>query len=95
MSDVNLSQKERDMDALLEKFRADQYGQIASAREDGRDQGRIEGLAEGRVEGLAEGVRQNQVANARAALRMGLSVTDVAAITGLDVAAVRQLGATG
>jgi len=76
ISDVNLSRKERDMDALLEKFRADQYGQIASAREDGRD----------------EGVRQNQVANARAALRLGLSVADVVAITGLDANVVAGLG---
>ena len=88
ISDVNLSQKERDMDALLEKFRADQYGQIASARREGRD----EGLAQGRTEGLARGVRETQVANARAALGMGLAVADVAAITGLDVVAVRQLG---
>jgi len=79
IDDANLSQKERDMDALLEKFRADQYGQIAYARNEGLTQGRV------------EGARENQVANARAALALGLPVADVAAITGLDTNAVQQL----
>jgi len=38
-----------------------------------------------------EGARENQLANARVALKMGLSHADIAEITGLDPAAVDQL----
>jgi len=84
---VNLSQEERDMDKLLEKALATQEAVIDYAREEGRS----EGMQQGRSEGIEQGTRENQLANARVALRMGLAHADVAEITGLDVATVDRL----
>ena len=72
---VNLSQKERNMDKLLEKAIADQEDALDYARE----------------EGIEQGTRETQLANARVALRMGLAHADVAEITGLDPATIDQL----
>ena len=84
---VNLSSEERSMIDAAEKWELDQRADRYYAKKEARE----EGLAEGRAEGRAEGSRQNQLANARAALRLGLNRADVAEITGLDAATVKQL----
>ncbi|OAT79813.1 hypothetical protein [Desulfotomaculum copahuensis] len=46
--------------------------------------GKLEGLREGKLAGLKEGELKGKLAVARAALRKGFSVDDVAGITGLN-----------
>jgi len=67
-----------------EKFLWDQWAREHYAREEGMEQGREEGMEQGREEARQE--------NARNALRMGLSVAQVAQITGLDPSDVEALG---
>jgi len=80
---VNLSQKERDMDKVLEKAIATQEDAIDYARE--------EGIEQGIAQGMERGAREAQLASARVALKMGFTHTDVAEITGLDPATIGQL----
>jgi len=75
ISYVNLSRKERAMDKLLEKAIATREAEMHCAMEEGR----------------VEGARDARLANAMAALRMGISHADVAQITGLDAATVDEL----
>ena len=64
-----------------------------------REQGRAEGLAKGLVEGekvglekgLAEGEKKAKIESARNALSLGLSVEQVAIITGLSIEEVEGL----
>jgi len=72
---VNLSREERKVVDLLEKARVDQESLLRGAR----------------AEGLAEGVRENQLANARAALGLGVGVATVSAITRLSVEEVQAI----
>lgn len=71
---------------------------MSSVVEEIREEGRIEGWEEGRVEGLAKGKAEGRVeektAIALQMLRMGrFPLADIAEITGMGVAEVRELAA--
>ncbi|MCL2465850.1 MAG: hypothetical protein FWF02_08715, partial [Micrococcales bacterium] len=82
-----------------ERFLHDQASRQRNAHLDGFDEGHAEGLAkghaegltEGHVEGVEDGEQRKAVAIARNALSMGMSVEQVAALTGLDPAEVARL----
>ncbi|MCL2489335.1 MAG: hypothetical protein FWF36_01195, partial [Propionibacteriaceae bacterium] len=57
----------------------------------GRTEGMELGRAEGIEQGMERGTREAQLASARVALKMGFTHTDVAEITGLDLATINQL----
>ena len=73
------------------KYDSDMYdekrhkGEMAAAREDGFAEGRAEGIAEGMEKGREEGREEGKVAVAQNLLRMGMSVENVAAATGLAI----------
>ena len=54
-------------------------------REDIRKEAREEGLAEGRAEGLEQGKKQNSIEIAKNALKMNISLEDIAKLTGLSI----------
>jgi len=76
---VNLTQEERDMVDLAEKYDAIQAGRIRYAHDEGFEQGLEQGRAEERV------------ASARRALAQGLPVEVVAGLSGLSPAEVEAL----
>jgi len=84
---ANLSQEERDMDKLLEKALATREAEIDYARQEAHR----EGLREGLQQGMQQGDREARLANARVALKLGITSADVAEITGLDAATVDRL----
>ena len=96
---INLSRQEREMDKILEKAIATdlairdyalQQG-IKQGIERGIKQGIEQGIEQGIAQGREEGDRAARLANAQAALRMGISHADVAEIAGLDAATIEEL----
>ena len=75
----NLSAEERDMIFRADIAREDRKGQLLYAKEEGQREGREIGLIEGRK------------AVAKAALRKGLGLDDIAEITGLDLTTLLRL----
>lgn len=77
---------------LQEYLRYDQkQAEIRIQKAEERALGRAEGLVEGRAEGLAEGERRKAENVARKALCRGMTVLDVADLTGLSVEDVMVL----
>ncbi|MCL2465851.1 MAG: Rpn family recombination-promoting nuclease/putative transposase [Micrococcales bacterium] len=74
-----------------ERFLHDQASREHTAHLDGFDKGHAEGLSEGHAEGVEDGEQRKAVSVARNALSMGMSVEQVAALTGLDPAEVARL----
>ena len=76
----------RAYDRSLKQYR-DNYAVMQTERNAGRAEGRAEGLAAGRAEGLAagraEGRAEEKIELARRMLGYGMSVSDIAQITGL------------
>ena len=60
-------------------------------REDIRKEAREEGLAEGRAEGLEQGKKQNSIEIAKNALKMNISLEDIAKLTGLSIEELNSL----
>ena len=58
---------------------------------EGFTEGRAKGLAEGRTEGLAEGEMRERIKMAGQALKMGMSVEDIAKLTGLTREEIEKL----
>jgi predicted transposase/invertase (TIGR01784 family) len=72
---------------LLERAREREAMEWLGAWDQGHEDGHAEGLAEGRIEGIARLARA-----ATGMLASGMSVQDVAEITGLPIGEVEQLG---
>ena len=64
---------------------------FTEGRAKGLAEGRTEGLAEGRTEGLAEGEMRERIKMAGQALKMGMSVEDIAKLTGLTREEIEKL----
>ncbi|MCQ2192528.1 MAG: Rpn family recombination-promoting nuclease/putative transposase [Paludibacteraceae bacterium] len=64
---------------------------LAEGREEGRAEGREEGRAEGRAEGREEGRAETNMKNARGMKAKGMSVEDIAEITGLSIEEIEKL----
>ena len=60
-------------------------------REDIRKEAREEGLAEGRAEGLEQGKKQNSIEIAKNALKMNISLENIAKLTGLSIDEINSL----
>ena len=61
--------------------------------EEGKTEGRAEGLAEGLSKGLAEGEEKAKIEIAKKLLAAGMDAAAVAAVTGLEPAAVASIRA--
>jgi predicted transposase/invertase (TIGR01784 family) len=79
------------MNMLFTEFNMDDAKEIWF--EEGFETGMEKGMEKGVAKGMAKGMEQNRKDTARSALAKGLSVTDVADITGLDEETVRKLKA--
>jgi len=79
IDNANMTQEERDMISAQERYEADRQTDLYYA-----EQGGI-------TKGIEQGALETKLANARSALRHGLSRADVADIIGLDAATVDQL----
>ncbi|MEY8591243.1 Rpn family recombination-promoting nuclease/putative transposase [Butyricimonas hominis] len=64
---------------------------FTEGRAKGLAEGRTEGLAEGRTEGLAEGEMRERIKMAGQAMKMGMSVEDIAKLTGLTREEIEKL----
>ena len=71
---INQDRKTRRLYEIREKARHDEISILSGARE--------EGIAAGRAEGLSEGITQGKAEVARAILRRGIDVKDIADMTG-------------
>ena len=64
---------------------------FTEGRAKGLAEGRTEGLAEGRTEGLAEGEMRERIKMAGQSMKMGMSVEDIAKLTGLTREEIEKL----
>ena len=64
---------------------------LAEGFERGREEGKVEGREEGKAEGMQAGERNKAIAIARNLISSGMSLEDVARMTGLTVDEVRQV----
>ncbi len=69
----------------------DNYSVIETAKHEGREQGREQGRQEGREEGLLEGKRKRDTELAKEMKKEGLSVDQIARITGLSKEQINSL----
>lgn len=82
----------REMNSLRDMFSATRERALFEGREKGLKEGRDEGLKEGRKvglregreEGLKEGREEEKIEIARNLLKIGMSLTDIATVTGLS-----------
>jgi len=81
---VNLDRREKTMIDMQEKAIATWEAELAYAIGEARQKAIKEGLAEGQAKGLAEGEAKARFAMARNARAMGLSLEDIATLTGLS-----------
>ena len=63
----------------------------AEGKEEGKAEGRAEGIVEGRAEGKTEGRREGMATILRRMKEAGMSVADIAQITGMPEEEVRHL----
>jgi predicted transposase/invertase (TIGR01784 family) len=77
----------RYMAEFREKARRDEAARMKYATQQGLKQGLQQGIQQGLQQGAQQGIAQV----ARAALRNGMPIRDIAAITGLDEAAILAL----
>ena len=64
---------------------------LAEGIAQGMARGKAEGKAEGMAQGLAQGKAEAEIQVAKKSLRLGLSVADVAAITGLPTSQIEGI----
>lgn len=64
---------------------------MEEGREEGRKEGREEGRKEGREEGRKEGVKEGRADVARNLLSIGMTLEDIAKVTGLEIQDIEQL----
>ena len=64
---------------------------LAEGREKGLAEGREKGLAEGREKGMEEGRKEEKIAMALKAKEMGLSLPQIAELTGMNIAELQQV----
>ena len=79
-------------DILVMKDYAHRQG-LEEGKTEGRAEGRAEGLAEGLSKGLAEGEEKAKIEIAKKLLAAGMDAAAVAAVTGLEPAAVASIRA--
>lgn len=86
-----LDKKERREYERSLKIYRDNYAIFKTERSQGFAEGRAEGLAEGEVKGRAEGRAEVETEIVRRMLSRGLSIQEVAEITGFTIDAIKGM----
>jgi len=72
------------------------YRDLKNSLDTARDEGKAEGLKEGKLKGIKEGklkgIKEGKLEVAKQALKKGLSINDIAELTGLSEAEIRAIG---
>ena len=91
MNNFYLDDKERERYMAAGRYESDRISMIHESERQGIRQGLEQGIRQGKQEGLEEGSHQKAIETAKNLLSIGLSIENIAKVTGLGTQEVYRL----